>query len=151
MDNFSKKQKIILGIVGIIVVGIIGYYVYGKDRGYEELNDTGEIMIKENETKTEENQDEEKIVVHITGAVKKEGIVELNENGRIADAVEKAGGLTDDADMSKINLAYVLEDGVKIKIPSKNDKEVDIEEKETTNYVEDVENYEDTNNRKWKG
>lgn len=34
------------------------------------------------------------------------------------DAIDKAGGLTEDADISDVNLAYVLEDGIKIKIPT---------------------------------
>lgn len=42
---------------------------------------------------------------------------------RISDAIEKAGGLTASADVSKINLAYILEDGEKLYIPSINDKE----------------------------
>ena len=32
-----------------------------------------------------------------------------------------AGGLKEDADLKQINLAYVLEDGMKINIPSKNE------------------------------
>ena len=34
------------------------------------------------------------------------------------NAIDKAGGLTEDADISDVNLAYVLEDGIKIKIPT---------------------------------
>ena len=56
--------------------------------------------------------------MHITGAVKTPGIVKLPEGARIEDAIDKAGGLTEDADISDINLAYVLEDGIKIKIPT---------------------------------
>ena len=39
------------------------------------------------------------------------------------DAIEAAGGTLEEADLSKINLAYILEDGEKIYIPSMNDKE----------------------------
>ena len=72
----------------------------------------------------EENKqlNEEKIVVHICGCVNKEGVIELNKNSRIADAIEMAGGLNNDADISQINLAYILEDGMKITIPNKNEK-----------------------------
>ena len=44
---------------------------------------------------------------------------------RIVDAIEAAGGVTDLADLSKVNLAYVLSDGQKVRIPSVNDKEDD--------------------------
>ena len=63
-------------------------------------------------------------MVHVSGAVNKEGIVELEENSRIADAIEKSGGLKDDANMNEVNLAYKLEDGMKIYIPSNKDQEV---------------------------
>ena len=53
--------------------------------------------------------------------MKTPGIVKLDEGSRIEDAINKAGGLTEDADISKVNLAYVLEDGTKIKIPSSLD------------------------------
>ena len=63
-----------------------------------------------------------KIVVHITGEVKNTGILILPEGARIADAIESAGGETEEADLDEVNLAYVLQDGQKIYIPNKNDK-----------------------------
>lgn len=63
-----------------------------------------------------------KIIVHITGAVKKTGILVLEEGARIADAIDAAGGTTKDADINEVNLAYILEDGQKIYIPNKEDK-----------------------------
>lgn len=65
---------------------------------------------------------EGKIVVHITGAVQKKGILVLQEGARIADAIDAAGGNTEIADLDEVNLAYVLQDGQKIYIPSKEDK-----------------------------
>ena len=38
------------------------------------------------------------------------------------DAIEKAGGVTEEADLSKVNLAFVLSDGQKVRIPSVNDE-----------------------------
>lgn len=63
-----------------------------------------------------------KIVVHITGEVQKTGILVLPEGARIADAIDEAGGNTKSADLDEVNLAYVLQDGQKIYIPSKEDK-----------------------------
>ena len=62
------------------------------------------------------------IAVHITGEVKKQGLIYLKEGSRVADAIEKAGGETKNADLSQINLAYVLQDGQKIYVPNKNEK-----------------------------
>ena len=65
---------------------------------------------------------EETIVVHITGAVKKEGVIYLKKGARIVDAIKEAGGETKEADLSQVNLAYELQDGQKIYIPNKNEK-----------------------------
>ena len=73
--------------------------------------------------KEKEEVEKEKIIVHVTGCVENEGIVELEEGARIADAIENAGGATLDADMGKINLAYKLKDGQKIYVPSNIEKE----------------------------
>lgn len=65
---------------------------------------------------------EGKIVIHITGAVQKTGILILPEGARIADAIDTSGGPTESADLDEVNLAYVLQDGQKVYIPSKGDK-----------------------------
>lgn len=118
-EMLTQKQKII-GVVGIIVVAIIiGYYyftstkeVYGFD-DFEEESQENEVENVENEQNT--------IIVHITGAVVNEGIVQVKENARINDAIEAAGGVREDADLTNVNLAYTIEDGQKIYIPYKND------------------------------
>lgn len=81
----------------------------------------GEIKDSGNMTNGYDNLDG-KIVIHITGAVHKTGILVLPEGARIADAIDVANGATEQADLDEVNLAYILEDGQKIYIPSKNDK-----------------------------
>ena len=70
----------------------------------------------------EDGDKEEQIIVHVTGEVKKEGIVYLEKGARVIDAIEKAGGETKEADLSQINLAYELQDGQKIYVPNKEEK-----------------------------
>ena len=80
-----------------------------------------EQIIENDETEiTEEN-----IKVYITGEVQKEGVIELEIGSRIADAIEMAGGLTEYANIKNVNLAYELQDGQKIYIPNKNEKDVE--------------------------
>lgn len=62
-----------------------------------------------------------KIYVYITGEVNNPGVVVLNEGSRIVDAINSAGGTTIKADVSKVNLVYVLDDGMKVNIPNNND------------------------------
>ncbi len=121
MNDFNKKQKIILGILGAIVAGFICYYVYAKDEtnNIEELEGDFELQ----EENTEESYSDDIILVHVSGAVNNEGIVELKVDSRISDAIEKAGGIKEDAYTEEINLAYKLEDGMKIHIPTKQEKQ----------------------------
>ncbi|MBT2554911.1 helix-hairpin-helix domain-containing protein [Arthrobacter sp. ISL-5] len=61
------------------------------------------------------------VVVHVAGAVKKAGIVELPRNSRVHQAIAAAGGATPAADLNRLNLASVLEDGQKIYVPGRGE------------------------------
>ena len=59
------------------------------------------------------------VVVHIDGCVSSPGVYELEDDpARVIDLVDAAGGLTEDADTSRINLAQPLVDGSKVHVPS---------------------------------
>lgn len=172
MKNFSKKQKIIFTIISCIVIGILCYYFYNIDNDFKlisteetDLNSTtGDTTKKKTDKDTDtlnesyqndENEsyqnegiesykeEAEKIIVHISGAVVNEGIVELKNNSRVSDAIEKAGGLKEDANIKDINLAYKLEDGMKIHIPNnveqeeKENRKIDMQENSQTSDMSD--------------
>ena len=61
------------------------------------------------------------------------GIVKIKEGSRLYEAIEMAGGSNQDADLSKINLAYALSDGQKIYIPKVG--EVISEQSEFSEYI----------------
>lgn len=60
-----------------------------------------------------------KMVVDISGCVKKPGIYEMQDGTRLYEVVQMAGGLTKDADIDAINQAELVTDGQKILIPGK--------------------------------
>ncbi|SHG95726.1 competence protein ComEA [Anaerosphaera aminiphila DSM 21120] len=72
------------------------------------VEDTEKIIQKENST----------IYVHVCGRVKNPGLVELSGESRVIDAVNKAGGLYDDADIDNINLAKKVSDEERVYIPA---------------------------------
>ena len=153
IDNNNKVFLIL--IISILI--IIGYYLYYRNNNdyeefetdieIEEIAEVNEENILNKEQKLDEenseeikDKSEETIIVHITGEVKHWGVLELEKGSRIMDAVNSAGGFTDEADTEKVNLAYELTDGVKVYIPSKNvDKESNITTQEyiTTESGED--------------
>ena len=57
------------------------------------------------------------VVVHVTGAVTRPGVVVLGVGSRVTDAIDAAGGVTPDADAEQLNLARVLTDGEQIRVP----------------------------------
>lgn len=146
MQKINKKIIFIIIIISGMIYGIFNYFTQNKNK--ENLENISQDIIINNQTEntTEENNNQEKIVIHITGAICNEGIYELEENSRIADAVKMAGGLKEDADLKQINLAYVLEDGMKINIPSKNEN-INEDSNNTESYIT-KENLNSSNNTK---
>ena len=133
MKDLSVKTKIIIAIIGIVIVTTIGvYYIKFTNEN------NNEIDIYQNEEEITENiaqEDiarEENITVHIIGEVKYPGVVVLKEGARVVDAIEAAGGETDDADLNSLNLAYMLNDGEKIYVPNKQETK-----DENKNYIEE--------------
>ena len=147
MKKFLKNKFVIISIIAVLSIiyilssNAIKKYNFssseelivenieeGKKDADKKIDlDKGNETTKQNEdvddSENEENkiETENKIFVYITGEVKNPGIVKLNENSRIIDAINSAGGTTNNANISKINLAYVLKDGMKVNIPNKDD------------------------------
>ncbi len=138
MEILNKKQKIIVVVLIIIMCIVIGYYIISKTEKYD-YSDIEKISnIIEEDQEVDDNIIENKIVIHITGEVEEEGVIELEKGARISDAIEEAGGTTEKADLSNVNLAYSLSDGQKVKIPNINEKDEEIivvEEKAGDNII----------------
>ena len=95
-----------------MAIYLVYHYVTNSSSEYIEEN----IYIETNNQPEEKN----KIFLHITGEVNAPGIIEIDEGARLADVIEAAGGFTENADINKINLAYIVKDGQKINIPNVN-------------------------------
>ena len=128
MQNI-KKYKIIYIIVCISIVLICIIICFIMDNHNNKIDNYNLIEFTEENGKSENtnnmleiSEENKTIYIHITGEVINPGVFILNEGDRIKDAIEKAGGLTNNADIEKINLAYQLSDGQKINIPNINDK-----------------------------
>ena len=93
---------------------------------------SGDTYISEGQISTEnadttnaetsfEAAEPETIVVYVCGAVERAGIYELTSSARIADALEAAGGFSDEADVSYVNLAEHVTDGQRIYFPKEGE------------------------------
>lgn len=111
-----KQRNLVILIVGIIMAvtfikGVFNreaatYVLSGPDSPLD-LEEVPEVLVKQ-----------ETIIVHIEGQVISPGVYELSADQRVIDAVEAAGGLSEEADRSKINLAKRIEDEERIYIPA---------------------------------
>lgn len=59
----------------------------------------------------------EPLIVHVSGAVARPGLVTVDDGARVADAVDQAGGVIAGADVAAVNLARLARDGEQIHIP----------------------------------
>ena len=125
----NKKKILIVGVICVtIVIGIAIYFFMQSEEeefiNFEDFeNNVGNVENIENVVQDEIVEELEKIVVHISGKVANPGVISLDEGSRLIDAINLSGGLTSKADISKVNLAYILEDAQKIYIPSIEDKD----------------------------
>ena len=98
-----------------------------EDEGGADADDGGEVAAEEAETEAESEEDT--VVVDVSGAVVNPCVVELPAGSRVQDAIEAAGGLTEDADISSLNRATVLTDGQKVHVPAVGEE---VEEEDTS-------------------
>jgi len=66
----------------------------------------------------QEEQSEAFVSVYVCGEVKEPGVYELPAKARLTDAIEAAGGMTEEAADTYLNLAEYVTDGQKIEVPS---------------------------------
>ena len=125
--NANKTGSTVAGIKAAILKGL--FLPVPPIEEQQRIAASCKNMFNMIEIVKNEQEDISKIFIHVTGAVNNEGVVEIKEGSRIADAVEAANGFSEDADISQINLAYQLEDGQKIYIPRINDEKINGEEK----------------------
>lgn len=91
-----------------------------KNENSIEVNTKSEVASN-NEEKSVANATNKNIFVEIKGEVIKPDVYEISEGSIIRDLINKAGGLTSEANIDKINRADKLKANQLIIIPNKND------------------------------
>ncbi|MFT4412705.1 helix-hairpin-helix domain-containing protein [Fredinandcohnia humi] len=121
--TIPKKTKLFIFIccVCFLLFGLI-YYIFMKDTEVNSKVEPIELQMDNKlETDMEEvNVEEETKVtmfVDVKGAVKKEGVYEVDQGMRVKDVLNQAGGFTDDADHKQVNLAQKVSDEMIIYVP----------------------------------
>lgn len=115
--HYRYRKQIILGISLVIVLAttissIIYFYEPKKEKKIEK------VAVEKIKKETKKEDTEKLYMVDIKGEVISPGIYELPSTSRVIDVINKAGGLTDIADTSVINLSKKIEDEMVIIIYS---------------------------------
>lgn len=123
-----KEYKIIVICTGLgLLVG--GFFLLKPtpQTPVKETNLQAEVAavskdsVSEKEVK-EELVEQDLITVDVKGAVKAPGIYDLPVGSRVNDAVQKAGGLTEQADSKSLNLAQKVSDEALVYVPTKGEE-----------------------------
>ena len=101
----NNKVKIACATGAFIILVIVGYFMMHKNDDVVFCANNDEVV--------------EKICVYVVGEIKSPGVFEVDYGMRIYEVIELAGGTTENADVSRINLAKILDDEEKVTIPKK--------------------------------
>lgn len=114
-ESWSLAVKgAVIAVVPLLLVAV-GGLLLKKEEAVEEIEAVVTTVLAE---KTEESTTQEAVIfVDIKGAVQNPGVYQMKVGDRVKDALEAAGGLTEEADSEKVNLAKRLEDQMVIVVP----------------------------------
>jgi competence protein ComEA len=127
MKDWMYEHKIYL-IIAVIIAFVTGYYFLEERKSSSEINVEEivptEINEEEEAAKPLENQiqETESLIVDVKGQVKMPGVYSSSQEERVIDVVQRAGGLTENADESKVNFAEHVQDAMVIYIPAKGEE-----------------------------
>lgn len=110
------KKKIIAVAVAVVFCVLASFWPQQREEAA--------LQIEQQAVQTEEVAAEAKITVYVSGAVVKPGLHEIAPGSRAVDAIEAAGGMTEEANEDRVNLAKICKDGMQVNVPRLNAKEL---------------------------
>lgn len=118
--EYKKGLSIIGGVLVVIVIILVG-------RGMMASPTKEKVMVTNavNTTRVEETTTmiPQNCYVDIKGEVLRPGVYEFSCESRIQEVIKKAGGFTEDADETKINLAQKITDQMQMIVPNLHSKQ----------------------------
>lgn len=130
LKNILNLKNCILVVLGLFCI-VTSFYLYGQNKSKVFKDEYMKNIFVEEEGKTNNLEEESlqtsgnnvatpnknKLLVEIKGEVKKPDVYEVDEGSIIRDLINIAGGLTEKANINKINRAEKLKDNQLIVIP----------------------------------
>ena len=121
MLKMIRKYKYLLTVIlfVLIVLAAISTKLILKKNKYNNIDISSDNLEINDEILV--NNDESKCFVDIKGAIKEPKVYEVECDRKIQDVIELAGGLTENADTSLINLAKKIENEMVIIVYTKDE------------------------------
>ena len=115
MPELSRSQILVYGAVGVALLLLGARWIRAADQQAPAESGGVSFAADAAPASAEDGRD---VVVHVAGAVRKPGVYTMPAGSRVADAVERAGGISGDGSPDAINLAARLSDGQQVVVPS---------------------------------
>lgn len=118
--EYKKVLSIIGGVLAVIVIIFVGRGMMASPMKEKVMvtNAVNTTRVEETTTMIPQN-----CYVDIKGEVLRPGVYEFSCESRIQEVIKKAGGFTEEADETKINLAQKISDQMQIIVPNLHSKE----------------------------
>ena len=111
---FSRQERIVFIILSSILVFSTGFLFYK----------TWTVSLP---NKVSNENRPENYIIQIAVEVLKPGVYQVEEGTRLYQLIELAGGVSPQADISSLNLAAPVHDGLRINIPAQNSNQGQLE------------------------
>ena len=118
--EYKKVLSIIGGVLAVIVIILVGRVMMASSMKEKVMvtNAVNTTRVEEATTMMPQN-----CYVDIKGEVLRPGVYEFSCESRIQEVIKKAGGFTEEADETKINLAQKITDQMQIIVPNLHSKQ----------------------------
>ena len=118
--EYKKVLSIIGGVLAVIVIILVGRVMMASSTKEKVMvtNAVNTTRVEETTTMIPQN-----CYVDIKGEVLHPGVYEFSCESRIQEVIKKAGGFTEEADETKINLAQKITDQMQMIVPNVNSKQ----------------------------
>lgn len=136
--HYRYRKQIVIGLLIVIIIGSIGGFVIYKYQTLPKEKTIDTVKVQKIKKKKDEEIIEkvEEYMVDIKGEVNNPGIYKLKKGSRVIDVVGEAGGLTESADTSVINLSKKITDEMVIIIYSRQEVENWVATKQQEEYLQ---------------
>ena len=139
IENVLEKIKqyklaLVIALIGVVISGFMMLQREQKQENniqqlMEQTSYSSSSTTEKSKQRSENDQgdkNEGMVTVDVKGAVKKPGVYQLKSSSRVHDALLKAGGMTDEADLKSINQAQKLVDEAVVYVAKVGENVVDV-------------------------